>query len=137
MFPNTIINILAGAASSALSSVAASPNNGFSPSDVLAVSEQVKREIIVDPRIQEIGKAVDEATTPVVWYNDKITLASIVSVIASVIGIVWGVQLTPEHQALIVNVAPPILTAVAGGVALVSRLVSRVKPVVSRKAKTA
>ena len=137
MFPNTIINVLAGVASSALAQAANSPNTNLSPADTPAVIEQVKREIIVDPRIQEIGKAVDEATTPVVWYQDKITLASVVSVIASVIGIVWGVQLTPEHQALIVNIAPPILTAVAGGVALVSRLVSRVKPVVSSKAKTA
>ncbi len=127
-FPSTLINVLAGVATSAIISAAQNPSNALSASEAPAVSDEVRREIASDPRIQAISKAVDEAATPVTWYSDKVFLASIVGVISAVVGTLWGVQLTPDHQAVIVNILPGVLGGIAAGVVFITRLFSRVKP---------
>lgn len=135
MFPNVLINLVAGVATSALQTAARDPATPLAPADIPAVTQAVRETVVTDPRLQDIGKAVEEAATPVPWYADKVFVGSLVAVITGVVSIVWGYQLTPEHQAVLTNVLPPILGTVAAGVALVARTVSKVKPIASGPVK--
>lgn len=119
-------NVIAGLATTAVVNVADDPSTRVTRADAPVIADAIRTQVAADPVINQIADAV----TPVHWYQDRIFMTSIVGVIASILATVWGIQLTPEHQALLVNILPSVIGTLAGLAVIVFRFFSRVKPII-------
>lgn len=130
-----LANVIDKAAANALTVIARDPTSPINQVDVPAMLAAVNTAVDRNPQIAEIGKTVAEAVTPVIWYQDRTIIASIVGLIASVLGAVWGIQLAAEHQQLLINLLPALLGGLASVFVAITRVTSRVKPVVATSAQ--
>lgn len=122
-----LTKILIAAAAGAIQSAAASPDTPITPADTPSVINSVRSDVVNSPAIQEAQKTLDEAMTPIPWYQSSVFMALLVSFISSVLGIVYGVTI-PEHIQTDL-IVPLLVTGVTTIVGLISRIKSPINPI--------
>lgn len=129
MLPASIlITLLTSVAASALSQKAQSSSVSLQPRDVSEVTDAIREKAAVNPQLQQVAETWHQAVTPVPWYHSPVFIGSAVAFGASILGVVWGIEVSQDTQQAIVNVIPSVVTGLGALASIVSRLMTKLQP---------
>lgn len=106
-----IQNVIRSAIVAGAAAAAASPSTNATPSDTREIAARVEREV---------APVVAHATNSEPWYQSRVTLGSLLGIVAGIVGI-FGYSFGIEDQAKVVDLIIALAPVIGGALALYGR----------------
>lgn len=77
---------------------------------------------------KELQPVIDNAANKEPWYQSRIFWVQIISIIAGLVGLIWGYEISPEDRDLFITLAMLVGTAIGPALTLYARFKTGLKP---------